>query len=78
MTQAPGTGAGSEFEVTVNGEVHLVTPGATVGTLVAAVCTHERGVAVAVDGLVVPHSEWAAARLEPGAAVEIVTAAAGG
>lgn len=76
MTEPAGPAAG--FEVTVNGESRLVAPGATVASLVAAVCSHERGVAVAVGGQVVPRSQWALARLEPGASVEIVTAAAGG
>lgn len=36
------------------------------------------GVAVAVDGSVVPRSAWAATALQTGSAVEIVTAVQGG
>jgi sulfur carrier protein len=37
-----------------------------------------RGVAVAIDGDVVPRSMWATTSVPDGATVEIVTAAAGG
>ncbi len=37
-----------------------------------------RGVAVAIDGEVVPRSTWANTTVPDGASVEIVTAAAGG
>jgi sulfur carrier protein len=37
-----------------------------------------RGVAVAVDGEVVPRSEWASLRLADGARVEVLTAMQGG
>jgi sulfur carrier protein len=37
-----------------------------------------RGVAVAIDGEVVPRSTWAITRIRDGATVEILTAAAGG
>jgi sulfur carrier protein len=46
--------------------------------LVALVGIERRGVAVAVNGEVVPRSEWPASSLAAGARVEIVTAAAGG
>jgi sulfur carrier protein len=63
---------------TVNGELHEAPTGATVADLVAGWCPSPRGVAVAVDGVVVPRSEWGTTCLVPGATVEIVTAAAGG
>jgi sulfur carrier protein len=63
---------------TVNGEPITLADGATVADLVAAVCRSPRGVAVAVDGAVVPRSTWEATTIAPGATVEIVTAAAGG
>jgi len=37
-----------------------------------------RGVAVAVNDMVVPRTQWAARRLAPGDAVEIVRATQGG
>ncbi|MGC8463952.1 MAG: sulfur carrier protein ThiS [Acidimicrobiales bacterium] len=45
---------------------------------VTAWCPSRRGVAVAVNGTVVPRSQWDATVLNPGDRVEIVTAAAGG
>ncbi len=63
---------------TVNGEPYDLYPGSTVSDLVAAWCPSPRGVAVAIDSEVVPRSTWNATRIEPGATIEIVTAAAGG
>ena len=37
-----------------------------------------RGIAVAMNGDVVPRSQWDHARVDDGASIEIVTAAAGG
>jgi sulfur carrier protein len=62
----------------VNGAPSEVPAGTTVADLVARCCPSPRGVAVAVAGEVVPRSEWAAVVPPDGAAVEIVTAAAGG
>jgi sulfur carrier protein len=39
---------------------------------------HARGVAVALDGEVVPRSQWPTASLEPGTRVEVVGAIQGG
>lgn len=38
----------------------------------------DRGVAAAVDGVIVPRSAWGATLLDEGARVEVVRAAAGG
>jgi sulfur carrier protein len=64
----------------VNGEPRDVEPGTTVAGLVGAagVAPEARGVAVAVDGEVVPRGAWEHAVLGAGARVEIVTAVAGG
>jgi sulfur carrier protein len=66
--------------VTVNGEVRQVAPGTTVAELVERLGgAHDgRGVAVAVDGEVVPFSTWSATRLEDGARIEVVVAVQGG
>lgn len=74
MSASP-TGSGV---TTVNGEPTVAIDGATVADLVAVMCRSPRGVAVAVDGTVVPRSTWESTTIAPGAAVEIVTAAAGG
>ena len=50
----------------------------TVAQLVSEWCPSPRGIAVALNGEVVPRSRWAATRLAPEDRVEIVTAAAGG
>ena len=74
MTDRPGTGV----HLTVNGAPYETDQGATVADLVAAWCRSPKGVAVAVDGVVVPRSEWATTPVATGGTVELVTAAAGG
>ena len=78
-TGAPGTSGGSApVAVTVNGSAEELAPGCTVASLVDAWCPSPRGVAVALDGEVVPRSAWATTTVAAGSAIEIVTAAAGG
>jgi sulfur carrier protein len=50
----------------------------SVAALVEQVTTARRGVAVAVNGEVVPRSAWPVARLRDGDRVEVLTAAQGG
>jgi sulfur carrier protein len=66
--------------VTLNGDPRDVRPGTTVAAVVleAGVAPDERGVAVAVDGEVVPRTRWGGTSLEPEARVEILRATAGG
>jgi sulfur carrier protein len=66
--------------VTVNGERRELPSGATVAELVASApgVPDGRGVAVAVDGEVVPRGAWGATELTDGASVEIVVAVQGG
>lgn len=66
------------MNVTVNGTGRVIEEAGTVAGLVAAVTEARRGVAVAVNGEVVPRSTWPDARLAEGDAVEILTAAQGG
>ena len=65
--------------IRVNGEPREVA-GATVAQLVAelGVPAEGRGVAVAVDGEVVPRGAWTATAVADGASVEVVTAVQGG
>jgi sulfur carrier protein len=65
-------------DTTVNGVSYAAPEGITVAELVAAWCPSPRGVAVALDGEVVPHSTWDSTVVTAGASVEIVSAAAGG
>jgi sulfur carrier protein len=66
------------MHLTVNGQNREVTSEATVAALVAELTAAERGVAVAVNGEVVPRSTWGAAGLRDGDRVEVLTAAQGG
>jgi sulfur carrier protein len=66
--------------IRVNGIERDAPAGATVAELVAelGVPAAGRGVAVALDGEVVPRSAWDRTAVPDGAAVEIVTAVQGG
>lgn len=66
------------MRVTVNGSGRTIDAGSTVERLVDAVTEARRGVAVAVNGEVVPRSSWPAAQLTEGDRVEVLTAAQGG
>jgi sulfur carrier protein len=71
-------GGDHRLEVVVNGEPCVVPASTTLDGLVTLVGVERRGVAIAVDGQVVPRSAWDESPLFAGARVEIVTAAAGG
>jgi sulfur carrier protein len=64
----------------VNGEPRELPDGATVALLVSSLADAPdgRGLAVAVDGEVVPRGAWGAAELRDGSNVEIVVAVQGG
>jgi sulfur carrier protein len=66
--------------VTINGTRREFSEGATVASVVAALpnAPDGRGVAVAVDGEVVPRARWANTELREGANVEVVVAVQGG
>jgi sulfur carrier protein len=64
--------------VTVNGTGRDLPDRATVADAVAAVTGQARGLAVAVNGEVVPRARWAQTRLRPGDRVEVLTATQGG
>jgi sulfur carrier protein len=68
------------MRVMVNGQERVLADGATVESLVSAlgVPAGGRGVAVAVDGEVVPRSEWPTVALLAGTSVEVLTAVQGG
>jgi sulfur carrier protein len=68
------------MRIELNGEEIEVEAGARVGDAVAETGANpdRRGVAVAVDGEVVPRSAWAATELSDGAKVEVVAAVQGG
>ena len=64
----------------VNGAAAPLPSPATVAALVAAMTDPggSRGIAVALNGEVVPRSAWDATDLRPGDRVEVLTAAQGG
>jgi sulfur carrier protein len=67
--------------VTVNGERRELPADATVAAVVAALggaSSEGRGVAVAVEGEVVPRGAWTRTSLSDGAHVEVVAAVQGG
>ena len=67
------------MSLSVNGSPAPLPSPATVAGLVAGLAGEgARGVAVAVNGEVVPRSAWDATDLQPGDRVEVLTAAQGG
>lgn len=64
--------------VTVNGAPRTLEAGATVEDVVRALAADPGGCAVAVNGEVVPRSDWAGRGLAAGDRVEVLTAAQGG
>ncbi|MFC5137700.1 sulfur carrier protein ThiS [Actinomycetospora rhizophila] len=64
--------------VWLNDERREIGPGTTVAALMAEHGVPERGVAVAVDGTVVPRASWATVALIEGSRVEVLTAVQGG
>lgn len=66
------------MELIVNGAPMTAPKGATVADVVQTVTEADRGVAVAVNGEVVPRSGWPAEQLCDGDRVEVLIAAQGG
>jgi sulfur carrier protein len=66
--------------VAVNGVEREISDGATITGVLAAldVPGHARGVAVAVEGEVVPRGRWTTTRLREGDRVEVLSAVQGG
>ncbi len=66
------------MEVTVNGTPRTLTSALTVAQLVAELTEQHRGIAVALNGAVVPRAGWDATALRDGDRLEVLTAAQGG
>ncbi len=66
--------------VTINGEERVLPAGATVASVIASLhnAPEGRGVAVAVQGEVVPRAQWPDTELPDGATIEVVVAVQGG
>jgi sulfur carrier protein len=65
-------------QVWINGERRELADGARVRDALAALAAPENGVAVAVDGEVVPRTDWPSVVLADGARIEVLTAVQGG
>jgi sulfur carrier protein len=70
----------SQVALSVNGELMEVPAGSTIADVVRQVTGtgDGKGIAVALDRVVVPRSAWPSTPAETGVRIEIVTAAAGG
>jgi sulfur carrier protein len=64
--------------VSVNGQDRDVRVDLSVDELVGELSPSPRGIAVVVNGTVVPRSEWPARRLRGEDSVEVITAVQGG
>ena len=75
----PINGASTQASIRVNGESEPLAA-ATLEALLAekAVDTEQRGIAVALNGAVVPRAAWPKTQLRPGDSIEIVRARQGG
>jgi sulfur carrier protein len=65
-------------QVLVNGQAREIAAGSTVDQVVAAVTDLDSGIAVAVNGEVLPRRGWPATPVRDGDQLEIVTAVQGG
>ena len=66
------------MELIVNGTGRTLPDGVTLAEVVRAVTGQQRGLAVAVNGEVVPRGGWSASVLRDGDRVEVLSAAQGG
>ena len=66
------------MKVTVNGEPREIPADTSVAQLIRQVTDQQTGIAVAVNGEVVPRRGWPATALGDGDQVEVVTAVQGG
>ena len=64
--------------ITVNGEQWHQDPGMTVADVVSRLTREPQGIAVALDGVVVPRAKWGATVVADGARIEVLTAVQGG
>ena len=70
--------ADSAITVVVNGETRAIPSGVRLDAFIDEYCGARGGVAVAIDGEVVPRAAWPERELAEGARIEILTAVQGG
>lgn len=68
----------AQIEIVLNGSPQLVPVESTVADLLKQCGLDRNGVAVALDGRVVPRTQHAQARVDAGQRVEVVQAVGGG
>ncbi len=66
------------MNITINGQTREVAEQTTLAAALDEYGVPEQGVAVAVNGAVVPKAAWSRTTVEPGAAIEVLTAVQGG
>ncbi|WP_026360695.1 sulfur carrier protein ThiS [Amycolatopsis nigrescens] len=66
------------MEIQVNGDAREFPDGSTVAGVLEELGAARPGVAVALDGAVVPRGEWAGVTVRDGAQLEILVAVQGG
>lgn len=66
------------MNVTINGKSHEVSEISTLATALEQTGMPRQGVAVAVDGAVVPRDAWERTQLTADSVVEVLTAVQGG
>ncbi|WHT19941.1 sulfur carrier protein ThiS [Crossiella sp. CA-258035] len=66
------------MKVRVNGTDHQLGEQATVAEVLTLLAAPSTGIAVALDGAVVPRASWAETELREGSVVEVLTAVQGG
>ncbi len=64
--------------ITVNGQSWELAEGATLADVLQRLDAPSGGVAVALDGAVVPRASWPSAALRDGAQIDVITAVQGG
>ncbi|AEF38993.1 sulfur carrier protein ThiS [Hoyosella subflava] len=69
---------GAIREVQVNGEWREFTDGSSLTDLLSSLGLPEKGLAIAVNGDVVPKADWPQTLVHPASRIEIVTAVQGG
>lgn len=66
------------MQVVINGTSREITENTTLQQVLDEYGVPERGVAVAVDGTVVPRTSWPTTTLRPDTGIEVLTAVQGG
>lgn len=66
------------IEARVNGEWRAMPRGSTLRDLLEVLGLPGKGIAIAAGGNIVPADQWESHTVEPGDAIEIVTAVQGG